>query len=243
MLSSLVKPAVSKVIAPLGGALVRCGVTPNVVTVVGTLGTVASALVFFPTGHLILGAVVCGAFAVFDMLDGAVARASGGGTRFGAVLDASCDRIADGAIFGALAYWAAFPLGAAKMGRAADSYFTATRQKYVYIPNSAVSSEGTQLSPEGFQLLFVGLLVCLVSALTISYIKARAEASGLNGDGGWIERPERLVIILVGALLTGLGVWQALPLAVAFLALTSVITVGQRILSVWRGSKQPDGPQ
>lgn len=216
---SLVKPAVAKAIAPLGGALVRCGVTPNVVTVVGTLGTVLAALALFPTGHLFLGGVVCGAFAVFDMLDGAVARASGGGTKFGAVLDASCDRIADGAIFGALAYWAAFPWG-----------FGA--RPSLFLPPLPLSGGERQL-------LFVGLLVCLVSALTISYIKARAEASGLNGNGGWIERPERLIIILAGAGLSGLGLWLLLPLAVAFLALTSVVTVAQRIFSVWRDARQP----
>ncbi|EFV14003.1 CDP-alcohol phosphatidyltransferase family protein [Segniliparus rugosus] len=243
MLSSLIKPVVSKVIAPLGGGLVRIGVTPNVVTVVGTAGTVLSALAFFPTGQLFWGAVVCGAFAVFDMLDGAVARASGGGTKFGAVLDASCDRIADGAIFGALAYWAAFPWGAERMGRVADAYFTTAPPKYLFVGKGLDSPASTTLSAEGFQLLFVGLLVCLVSALTISYIKARAEASGFSGDGGWIERPERLVIVLVGAGFSGLGLWWALPVAVAFLAVTSVITIGQRIVSVWRDAKRADGPR
>ena len=47
-------------------------------------------------------------------------------------------------------------------------------------------------------------MICLVTSQVISYIKARAEASGLRGDGGIIERPERLVIVLLGAGLSGL---------------------------------------
>ena len=95
------------------------------------------------------------------MLDGAMARERGGGTRFGAVLDATCDRISDGAVFCGLLWWAAFGLHSAA--------------------------------------LVVATLICLVTSQVISYIKARAEASGLCGDGGLIERPERLVIVLVGA--------------------------------------------
>jgi CDP-diacylglycerol--glycerol-3-phosphate 3-phosphatidyltransferase len=245
VLSSLVKPVVAKIIAPLGGALVRCGVTPNVVTVVGTSGTVLSALVFFPTGQLFLGAVLCGAFAVFDMLDGAVARAAGGGTRFGAVLDASCDRIADGAIFGALAYWAALAPYTQGSGwlmysetRSFADYFS-PEQPQPGLEFLARYPESAAIT--GFHLLFVGLLVCLVAALTISYIKARAEASGLSADGGWIERPERLLVVLVGAGLSGLGLWFALPMAVAFLACTSLVTVAQRFLHVWREARQADG--
>ena len=50
----------------------------------------------------------------------------------------------------------------------------------------------------------VATLICLVTSQVISYVKARAEASGLSGDGGLIERPERLMIVLVGAGFSGL---------------------------------------
>ena len=66
----------------------------------------------------------------------------------------------------------------------------------------------------------------------ISYIKARAEASGLRGDGGLIERPERLVIVLVGAGLSDLPLFPlpwALPIAMWLLAAASLITVAQRL--------------
>ena len=83
------------------------------------------------------------------MLDGAMARERGGGTRFGAVLDATCDRIGDGAVFCGLLWWAAFGLRSTS--------------------------------------LVVATLICLVTSQVISYIKARAEASGLSRRG----RPHR----------------------------------------------------
>jgi CDP-diacylglycerol--glycerol-3-phosphate 3-phosphatidyltransferase len=92
-------------IAPLGERLARAGVSPDVITVIGTVGTVASALIFFPQGHWFTGAALCWFFVMLDMLDGAVARASGRSSKFGAVLDSACDRIADAAIFAGLAWY------------------------------------------------------------------------------------------------------------------------------------------
>ena len=70
------------------------GFTPDSITIVGTAGSVLAALTLFPTGQLLLGWLVVSFFVLADMLDGAMARERGYGTRFGAVLDATCDRIA-----------------------------------------------------------------------------------------------------------------------------------------------------
>jgi CDP-diacylglycerol--glycerol-3-phosphate 3-phosphatidyltransferase len=95
----------SRGLAPLGERLARAGVSPDVITVIGTIGTTASALIFFPQGRWFTGAALCWAFVMLDMLDGAVARASGRVSKFGAVLDSACDRIADAAIFAGLAWY------------------------------------------------------------------------------------------------------------------------------------------
>jgi CDP-diacylglycerol---glycerol-3-phosphate 3-phosphatidyltransferase len=108
VLSVLGRAAVSKVIAPVGKALVAIGLSPDVVTVFGTTASVVAAVTLFPSGHLFWGAIVIAAFVLFDLVDGAMARERGGGTRYGAVLDATCDRIADGAIFAGLAWWAVY---------------------------------------------------------------------------------------------------------------------------------------
>jgi CDP-diacylglycerol---glycerol-3-phosphate 3-phosphatidyltransferase len=91
--------------APLGDLLLRMGVSPNAVTLVGTLGVCAGALVCFPQGWLLAGVVVISAFVFSDMLDGYMARASGRITPFGAFLDSTLDRLGDAAIFGGLALY------------------------------------------------------------------------------------------------------------------------------------------
>ncbi|MFI6323099.1 phosphatidylinositol phosphate synthase [Nonomuraea sp. NPDC050556] len=99
----LLRPAMTRILTPLGRALVRRGIGPNAVTAVGTLGTVVSALLLFPTDHLWWGSVAITVFVLFDLLDGVVARlGGGGGSTWGAFLDSTLDRVADAAIFAGL---------------------------------------------------------------------------------------------------------------------------------------------
>ncbi len=95
----------AKAVGPLGARLARAGVTPDVITIVGTVGAVASALIFFPRGAWFTGTMLVWGFVMLDLVDGAVARAGGRASKFGAVLDSSCDRIADAAVFGSLAWY------------------------------------------------------------------------------------------------------------------------------------------
>ncbi len=74
--------------------------------------------------------------------------------------------------------------------------------------------------------------VCLVGGLTISYAKARAESVGAEANVGIAERAERLIVALLAAFLTGLGLDWALPVALPILALLVIITVGQRFAHV-----------
>ncbi|HEY2764669.1 MAG TPA: CDP-alcohol phosphatidyltransferase family protein [Pseudonocardiaceae bacterium] len=200
MLNIFARASVSRFLDPVGAWLLRRGVGPDAVTLVGTAGAVASALWFFPRGQLFAGTAGVTFFVLFDLLDGAIARARGYGTPFGAVLDATCDRIADGALFAGLTWWC-FGVG-------------------------------------GDRPLAVAALVCLVTAQVISYIKARAEASGLTADGGMVERAERFIITLLGAGLTGIGVPFAIMLALWLLAGLQVLTVAQRLLAVRRSAQQ-----
>lgn len=94
-----------RLMGPLADALLRAGVTPDAVTIGGTLATVAVALWAFPTGHLFLGAILLGACTVLDTIDGLMARRSGRTGPWGAFLDSTLDRVADGAIFGGLVVW------------------------------------------------------------------------------------------------------------------------------------------
>src|SRR5690242_2171889 len=79
----------TKVWSPLGDLLLRLGVSPNTVTLVGTLGVTAGALVCFPRGWLLAGVLVITAFVFSDMIDGYMARTSGQISPFGAFLDST----------------------------------------------------------------------------------------------------------------------------------------------------------
>jgi CDP-diacylglycerol---glycerol-3-phosphate 3-phosphatidyltransferase len=105
MLNVLARVHVDRVTEPVGRWLVGRGVTPDVVTVLGTVGTVAAAVWFLPRGELFPGAAVITFFVLFDLVDGAMARVRGHGTVFGAVLDSTGDRVADGALFAGLTWW------------------------------------------------------------------------------------------------------------------------------------------
>lgn len=119
MLNSLARGSVSKILDPIGRALLRTGLTPNMVTVIGTLGVVGGAIGLIATGNLLAGTIVITFFVLFDLLDGAMARARGHGTAFGVVLDASCDRLADGALFGSVAFYAFYYADSPQLGIAA----------------------------------------------------------------------------------------------------------------------------
>ena len=97
------------VFTPIGNLLLRLGVSPDAVTLVGTLGVSAGALVFFPQGELLIGVQVITAFVFSDIIDGYMARASGRTSAFGAFFDSTMDRIGDGAIFGGLVLFYAGP--------------------------------------------------------------------------------------------------------------------------------------
>ena len=104
MLSRL-RGAMTRLWTPLADALLRAGVSPDAVTITGTLVVVVTALWAFPTGHLLLGALVIAVFTLTDSIDGVMARRSGRSGPWGAFLDSTLDRFGDGAIFAGLVLW------------------------------------------------------------------------------------------------------------------------------------------
>ncbi len=86
--------------SPIAHFLLRHGVSPDAVTLVGTIGVCVGALGFFPRGQIWLGVVVVTAFVFSDLIDGYMARSSGRSSSWGAFLDSTLDRIGDAAIFG-----------------------------------------------------------------------------------------------------------------------------------------------
>ena len=127
--------------APVAHLLLRLGVSPDAVTLVGTLGVCAGALGFFPRGQLFVGAVVVTVFVFSDLIDGYMARTSGRSSRWGAFLDSTLDRLGDGAIFGGLVLWFA--------GRA-DNMLLAAVTLYALVMGSVTSYARARAESLGF---------------------------------------------------------------------------------------------
>jgi CDP-diacylglycerol--glycerol-3-phosphate 3-phosphatidyltransferase len=210
MLNKYARAFFTRVLTPFAAFLLRRGVTPDMVTLIGTAGVVAGALVFYPMGEFFWGTVVITCFVFSDLIDGNMARQMGRSSRWGAFLDSTLDRVADGAVFGGLAMWYA--------------------------------GNGNDL------VLCAVTLFCLASGQVVSYTKARGEAIGLKVDvNGLVERSERLVITLVLCGLSGFhktfgvpGIQWLLPIALWVVAVGSLVTLIQRVVTVRREAAEAD---
>jgi CDP-diacylglycerol---glycerol-3-phosphate 3-phosphatidyltransferase len=209
-------------VVPIAIGFGRIGLTPNALTVIGFLGTCAAAVAAATQAWLLAGILVI-AFGIFDMFDGALARATGRATKFGAFLDSTLDRTGESLVLAGVAVGCA--VGGFEIG-----------------------------------VILAGLAATFASGVT--YTRAKAEALDLRGDVGIAPRPERLVFLTIGLVLTGLlgGVSRAgeqddglfvlmdpradgayaLALALGLITILSAITVLQRIVHVKRqlGSEQ-----
>ena len=195
----------TRIFTPLAALLTRLGVTPDAVTFTGTLGVVVGALWLFPAGHLFWGTMWVMVFAFTDVLDGVMARSTGRSGPWGAFLDSTLDRIADGAVFTGLVLYFAL-----RQGDGADD---------------AVGG----LATWGL----VAALACLVLGSVVPYARARAEGLGMTASVGIAERSDRLVLALTAAGLVGVGVHPVvLPAVLSLLAVASLVTIGQRMAVV-----------
>lgn len=105
MLNRYARALFTRLFTPVAALLLRLRVSPDAVTVVGTLGVSAGALVFYPRGQLLVGTLVITAFVFSDTVDGIMARRLGRSGPWGAFLDSTLDRVADAAVFGGLVLW------------------------------------------------------------------------------------------------------------------------------------------
>jgi CDP-diacylglycerol--glycerol-3-phosphate 3-phosphatidyltransferase len=205
ILPDWIKNGYLKVIDPVANWLVRRGVHPNVITTVGTLCTVAGGVIY-AFGHISIGGWFLGLTALFDVLDGTVARRSNKSSTFGAFLDSSLDRVADGALLGGLAV------------------FYALNPRHHNVPMVVVCLAG------------------LIGAYLTSYIRARAEALGLDAKVGMLQRPERIVLLSAPQAFFGLALnGLILGAIIVFLTVTAWITVVQRMVFVYRQTNDRAG--
>ena len=105
MLDKYTRVYMTRIITPIARGLLRVGLTPDAVTIIGTAGVVVGSLAFYPRGEFVWGTLFITAFVFSDNIDGVMARLSGRQSKWGAFLDSVLDRVGDAAIFGGLAMW------------------------------------------------------------------------------------------------------------------------------------------
>lgn len=185
MLENL-RPFLTRILNPIAS---KININPNIVTIISPFIAALSAYCF-GEHMLILGAVFILLSGFLDVIDGAVARFHSRTSKFGAFLDSTMDRIADGIIYIGIIFG-------------------------------------------GYCNWFIGVLA-IHSALTISYVKARAESQGVECNVGVAERAVRMIILMIGAVLGYLAGEVYFTYTIIFLVIISYFTVVQRVYHVWR---------
>ncbi|GIW14081.1 MAG: CDP-alcohol phosphatidyltransferase [Tepidiforma sp.] len=145
----------------IGRSVGRLGVTPNMISLAGALGNCGAA-VLVARGELLAAGLVYLLFSALDLVDGAVARATGKATPFGAVFDAVLDRASEGLVLAACAWyfaergeeWQTASSFAALLGSVSVSYLRARAEV-----EGVQMREGLFRRQERVAVLGIGLLV------------------------------------------------------------------------------------
>lgn len=198
--------------SPVVTVLLRWGVSPDAVTVVGTIGVCVGALAFFPRGDLLVGVLVITAFVFSDLIDGAMARQSGRVSPFGAFLDSTLDRIGDAAVFAGLAMYYVGP---------GDNDLLVALSLYCLVMGSVTSYARARAESLGMQAK-VGIAERSDRLVAILFVTGAADILNRLGVG-----EEAL---------------RAIPVTLGLLAVASTVTVVQRILVVREQALAPSRP-
>ncbi|MGQ0764061.1 MAG: CDP-alcohol phosphatidyltransferase family protein [Gemmatimonadota bacterium] len=193
-----------RLIEPVVVWMVARRINPNVLTTVGTLCSMSAGVVY-ATGHISIAGWVLGLTAIFDVMDGIVARRTGRSTLFGAFYDSTLDRVADGAVLGGL------------------TIFFARNEMHGGVPGwTATPMVGV-------------LLLGIIGTFLTSYTRARAESLGIDAKVGVLQRPERVTLLAAPQAFFGLALdgWVLIFIC-TLLSVTAWITAVQRIMYVHR---------
>ena len=181
---------------PIVSIVAKTPLTPNIITWIGFVITIVAG-VLIATEHFLTAGIIVLVAGLFDMLDGALARATGKTTRFGAILDSTLDRLSEAILLVTL---------------------LAVFVKYGQMTESILAA------------------VALVGSLLVSYIRARMEGLGIECKAGLFTRPERVVILALGLMLSQFS--NALLITLAIITFFSWITVIERMAYAWRKLKE-----
>ena len=183
----------SYVETPVVRLLVGLRFTPNSLTLLGLVVAGASAYLL-SIGQLWAGGIALLASGLFDLFDGALARATGRASRFGAFLDSVVDRVSEAVVLlGLLIFYA------------------------------------NRSETEGIVLVYLAL----AGSIMVSYMRARAEGLSIECKMGIMTRPERIIALGVGLIVSYWWLTTVLVVLAAIAALTT-LTAAQRMVHTWR---------
>jgi CDP-diacylglycerol--glycerol-3-phosphate 3-phosphatidyltransferase len=178
--NAAVRRAVSGAVDPVARGLLRLHVSPDAVTLVGTIGTSAAALWFYPRQQWALGTLVILLFVFSDLLDGTMARLSGRSGPWGAFLDSTLDRVTDGLAFAGLVLGfaragdsaTAFAALLCLVGGATVSYAKARAESVGAECNVGIAERAERLLIAGIAALLYGLGVPYVLPIALWFLAA-----------------------------------------------------------------------
>ena len=196
------KTLASRITEPVVRFLATTPISPNTLTWFGFLLAVGAAALI-ATGHLLAAGLVVLFAGLFDILDGALARWTNRTTRFGGILDSTLDRLSEAALL----------LGILVL------FLLVEEQSALFT-----------LIVKEWSILLVGL--ALISSVLVSYIRARAEALGLECQVGLFTRAERVIVLVLGLLI------NQVVIALTIIVVLSFVTAGQRLVYVWQQTKK-----
>src|ERR1051326_5956816 len=185
MFSRRIQQRVRQFVTLIMRPLAQLGITPNTLTLLGLVLSMATAVVI-SNGYFLVGGLLVLFAGIFDMFDGALARARNASSTFGAFLDSTLDRYSESIILFGL-FW--HPLQAGTL----QEYLCPFHHEHTW--------------------MLISIYIAVVGSLMVSYAKARAEGLGLECKTGLLARPERVVILAIG-LLAGAIIWAVLLLAI-----------------------------
>lgn len=172
--------AVAGIVDPPAKLLLKLGVTPDMVTVVGALGSSVTALILVPQGEFLWALGIMALFTVSDLLDGTMARMRGTAGPWGNFLDSTLDRVTDVAVFASVLWWAvaqdevvaSWAATICLIGAVAISYSKARAESVGATANVGIAERAERLIVVGLAALLQGLGVpwampVLLSALAV----------------------------------------------------------------------------
>ncbi len=187
------RKALAGVVEPPARLLLKLRVSPDAVTIAGTVGVVVISLVFLPQGWFVPAVIIIAVLALSDLLDGTMARISGTSGPWGNFLDATLDRISDGAIFGGLALYGAFNDQPWITAAATLALVTGQVTSYSKARAEAVGATANVGIAERAERLMLAGLAVLLAGLGVPYVLAIA--LWLLGLLGLVTIAQRVVVV------------------------------------------------